>query len=169
MVGEEVERPAFSGVRAHERPVLPLVEERPGLLAGVGRRKIADAVLLHRYQLGHGPERGHDLEREPLVAADGSVVAEQDPFRAKRRSDPGDDVVPHALEPSGEQLRHHVGAIPVHDERGQAISFGVHDAITGRVEPRAPRGGGSDAPAPPAGIDGLPAVRKQPQPDLGFG
>ncbi len=168
MVGEEVERAAAgTGVLSNERSVLALIEKRAGFLPGPRRGEILHTILDNLDNLGNLPLGEHHLRRQPLVAPHPGVVAKQNPFRSERGGDSRNDVRARGLEPCRQQLRDDPRPVAVDDERGQAVTFGVHDAPGARADAVAATGCGGNALRPPRRIDGFFAAGEQPQPDLG--
>ena len=136
VVGERVQAPRARPA-ADQLPVLALVEERPRLLSGPRRRQEAHAPLRDFDRLGDLAEGERDFARQAFALAHRGVVPEQQALRRQRVADRGDHVVPHGLEPRGEELRDGVVAVAVHDERREAVALGVHHP-PGRVRDAAP-------------------------------
>src|SRR6266850_1519800 len=168
MVGEEIERtPAWPRVLSHQNPVLALIEECPGFLSPPRRSEVLQPILHDLDYLGHLTEGQHNLSRQPLVAPDGCVIAEQDALGCESRRDSGDDVRSCGLEPCREQLRDDPGSVLVDDEGRQTVAFSVHDAPCTCLDSVAATRGCPDARGPPLCIDGFVGPREEPEPDLG--
>src|SRR2546423_8037486 len=141
--------------RAHEMPVLALIEERAGLLTRPRCRKKLYSVFVHLDLSWDVAVEHYCLPRQSLLRAQRYVVARKNPGRFDERAQRRKDFFPEALQSSAHELDDEPLVVPIADERRTAVGFSVHDPQrVGVILQRNPPGyGRRDALVPPSLLD----------------
>jgi hypothetical protein len=158
--------------RANERPIVPLVQERAGLLSVPGRRQIPYAVL--PYFNG-----SRDLSREQLVfqgeallLSQRHIVSRQHAVRTGGCEQRRNHVRTELFQPRAHDLNHDPPVVAVAHQRWNRVALAVNEPVgvgVGRDAIPAAHAGG-DAVVPPLFVEGRIGVTvKEAQADLGPG
>ncbi len=150
--GEHIEHAGALAHRGQQRPVLPLVEEVPGLLAADHVGLEQQPVLEERHRLdGQVTHHGH------RPAADAATMAHDHGRRNDQLTETVDDVRKVGQPGRGVDLRHVRVVVAIDHEAGQAVVLPVDEAIPGGVAgllQRPPvRQRGAQSPGPERRVD----------------
>src|SRR5688500_5670404 len=171
VVAEAVERaPACD--RAHEVPVLPLVEKRTGLLARPRRREKSHAILVNLNFAWHISVQHDGLPRKSLFRPKRCIVARENSRRLDQLGERRNDLLAKRLESGAHELNDEPRCIAIAHERWTSIGFTVYEAkgIGVLLEGNPPRNRRSDPRVPPRLVDDRRSIRvEQSQRDLRLG
>ena len=118
-------------------PVLPLIEEQPGLLAAPQIDVVLDRPFAHDDRVGNAAVQHLDRLRQSFERPHLRIVPRQDAGRLEQlhaacRVTAGQQAI-HALR---QRLHHQIVAVSIDDERRQQVRFAVNQPVGVGVEPQ---------------------------------
>jgi len=83
----------------------------------------------------------NDFLGQPLLLPDSDIIAEEDSLGCQKLHQRRDDLVPHRLQPGGEELRHDPAIVFVHHQGREAVPLTVNQSPRVGIDVLASEGG----------------------------